>query len=76
MPGILQVLAIFLKICLNCGIKYSSIKMFTTNVQHNEQSQSKHLYYYLLSEEIEYLQALQNPPPFGTSFWSQSPAFP
>ena len=50
--------------------------MFTTNVQHNEQSQSKHLYYYLLSEEIEYLQALQNPPPLGTSFWSQSPTFP
>ena len=38
--------------------------------------QSKHLYYYLLSEEIEYLQALQNPPPFGTSFWSQSPPLP
>lgn len=47
--------------------------MFKTNVQHNEESQSKHLYNYLLDREIEYLQALPNPPSLGIPLWSQNP---
>lgn len=35
--------------------------MFKTNVQYNEQSQSKHLHNYLLGQEIEFFLALQNP---------------